>query len=88
LNVFNHVKRNNPFFLMQKKERKVLKTYEKDMKMIAQSLLSFGASCYNNGIKKRLANILGSNNFDPNDQTSLNKLNITLYKNSLRKIIK
>jgi hypothetical protein len=67
-----------------------LKTYEKDMKTIADCLLTFANNSYNVGIKKRMHSILGldKNNLqyiDPNDPTSTHKLKLMLYKNSICK---
>jgi hypothetical protein len=81
------VKRNNPFLLLKKRERKVLNTYERDMKMIAQSLLGFGVRSFNIGIRKRLQNLLKNDGeVNQNDPSNLHKLSVVLYKNSLSKI--
>jgi hypothetical protein len=70
---------------MKKKERKVIKTYEKDIKTISESLLSFANNSFNLGIQKRLQSLLGVTQIDPMDPKNLNRLNIVLYKNSILK---
>jgi hypothetical protein len=78
---FTIIKKQNPLLILEPREYKIYKMYERDMNIITDSLLHFAS--INPNIESKMKKMLGDET-DPDIQT--NKLNLILYKNSLNKI--
>lgn len=87
------IKDKNLFLVMDEKERKILKIYEKDMNIISQSFLDILKITQNSEIQEKLIKFIDLGyNLNPSeeelDSCFMKNLNSTLFKNSLKNIIK
>ncbi len=79
-NNFLKIKKQNPLLLLEPREHKIYKMYERDMNIIANSLIYFSNS--NPTLSGKMKKLIGD---EIDTDIQINKLNLILYKNSLIK---